>query len=254
MKTFLTVLIPCYNEEKNLGREVLATIDSYLRKMKFSWEVLISDDGSTDISKKLIKEQIKNYRNFRLIENPHGGKPSALWYGIQKAKGRYILFADMDQSTAIDQLEKLLPFIEKNVGVVIGSRGLLRKNFPLYRRLGSIIFITFRKLLILPEINDTQCGFKLFDREVVKMAFPNLAFFKSKAAIKGWSVTSFDVELLHVIKKMGKKIEEVPVIWEDKDVSESKGAGLSRYVKESKEMLTQILKVKVNDLLGRYKV
>ena len=250
---FLSVIIPCYNEEENLKRGVLTEVHFYLKKKDFSWEIIISDDGSSDRSKDLIRSQIKSWKNFRLLENPHGGKPSALWFGIKSAKGEYVLFSDMDQSTPINQLDKLLPFLAKNVGAVIGSRGLLRKNFPLYRRIGSIVFMAVRKLFILPEIDDTQCGFKLFRKEVTLRCFPKLEFFRKEKRVKGWTVTSWDVELLHIIKKMNFRIEEVPVQWKDIDVSKSKGSVFGRYARESKEMLTQILRVKLNDLKGLYK-
>ncbi|OGM05214.1 hypothetical protein A2715_04645 [Candidatus Woesebacteria bacterium RIFCSPHIGHO2_01_FULL_39_32] len=252
-KIFLSVIIPCYNEEENLKRNVLSEVHDFLKNKVFSWEVIISDDGSTDGSKDLIKSQIKGWKNFRLLENPHGGKPSALWFGIKSAKGEYVLFSDMDQSTPIDQLGKLLPFLAKNIGAVIGSRGLLRKNFPLYRRIGSIVFMAVRKLFILPEIDDTQCGFKLFRKEVALRSFPKLEFFRKEKRVKGWTVTSWDVELLHIIKKIDFRIEEVPVQWKDIDVSKSKGGVFGRYARESKEMLTQILRVKLNDLKGLYK-
>lgn len=253
-KPFLSVIIPCYNEEDNLKRGVLEEVNKFLNKKPFSWEVLVSDDGSTDQSKEIVKQKIKNWKGFKLLQNPHGGKPSALFYGIKNSKGRYVLFSDMDQSTPIKELDKLLPFIGKRVGAVIGSRGLSRKNFPLYRRVGAIVFMSLRKLFILPEINDTQCGFKLFRKDVVEKAFPKLQFFKDKRAKKGWVVTSFDVELLHIIKKMGYLIEEVPVIWRDTDISASKGSGLKRYLRESKEMLFQIIRVKINDLMDFYEV
>jgi len=249
---YLSVIIPCYNEEENLKRGVLQEINSFLKQKDFSWEVLISDDGSTDESRDSVRNKIKNFKNFKLLENPHGGKPSALWYGIKQSRGEYILFTDMDQSTPIDQLDKLLPFLGEKVGAVIGSRGLVRKNYPFYRKLGSIIFVTIRKLLILPEINDTQCGFKLFKKKAVEKGFPKLEFFRKEKDVKGWSVTSWDVELLHIIKKMNYGIEEVPVDWEDTDTSISKGGVLKRYIRESKEMLTQILRVKINDLRGIY--
>src|SRR3989344_637529 len=169
---YLSVVVPCYNEEENIKRGVLQDIYVYLSKCKFSWEVIISDDGSSDKSRALVVEKIQHYKSFRLLENQHGGKPSALWSGVQKAKGRYILFTDMDQSTPIAELAKLIPFIKKDVVAVIGSRGLSRRNFPLYRRVGAIVFITFRKLLILPEINDTQCGFKLFRNDALVEVFP----------------------------------------------------------------------------------
>lgn len=251
---YLSVIIPCYNEHENLKRGVLEGVYKFLRKKKFSWEVVISDDGSTDDSKALIKNQIPKFKNFRLLENPHGGKPSALFYGIKVAKGEFVLFTDLDQSTPIDQLDKLLSHLNKEFEVVIGSRGLERKDFPVYRKLGSAVFATFRKSLLLRGINDTQCGFKLFKRAIVEIAFPKLQFFKSKQRTKGWKVTSYDVELLHIISKMGHSIKEVDVDWKDEDKSKTKGGGISRYVRESKEMLTQILRVKLNDIRGDYKV
>lgn len=249
----LSIIIPCFNEEKNLKREIFLQIKRYLVKQDFKWEVIISDDGSTDKSLEIIRSQIKGWKNFRVLANEHGGKPTALWNGIKAAKGNYVLFTDLDQSTPIQELTKLLPFLDKNVGAVIGSRGLVRKNFPVYRRMGSIIFMSFRKLFILPEIDDTQCGFKLFRKSVVAKAFPHLQYFSSGKKAVGWSVSSFDVELLHIVKKMGYKIEEVPVIWSDSDESESKGGGMSRYLNESKEMLLQIYRVKANELNGFYK-
>lgn len=249
---FLSVVIPCYNEEGNIKKDVLKEVFDFLSRRKYSWEVIVSDDGSTDQSKVLIKEKISKLSNFELLENSHGGKPSALLHGIRKAKGKYILLTDMDQSTPIGELSKLMPFVKDGSGAVIGSRGLARKNFPFYRRFGAIVFITFRKILILPEINDTQCGFKLFKRSVLLKTFPKLEFFRKNEQVKGWKVTSFDVELLHLVSKLGMTIDEVPVIWEDTDKSISKGGGLGRYLRESKEMFLQILRVKVNDIRGEY--
>jgi glycosyltransferase involved in cell wall biosynthesis len=252
MNKFISVVISSYNEEENIKRGVLQELYDFLSKKKFKWEVIISDDGSTDRSKELVKVQIKKFKNFRLLENPHGGKPSGLIYGLKAAKGNYILFTDMDQSTPINQLDKLFPFVKKGVGAVIGSRGVERKNFPIYRRIGAKVFRIFRQSLILPEISDTQCGFKLFEAKVLKAAFPKLEFFKVKQKVKGWKVTSFDVELLHIIKKMGYSIKEVEVKWKSEDTSKSKGNPVARYIKESREMLGQIIRVKINDLKGEY--
>jgi len=245
---FLSVVIPCYNEKENLQRGVLNEVYDFLKKQKFSWEVVISDDGSTDDSREIVKKQIKNKENFRLIENVHGGKPSAVWGGIKNSDGEYVLFTDMDQSAPIDQLLKLLPFFDK-YNVIIGSRGSERENFDLIRKLGSIIFRLFRKALMLRDINDTQCGFKAFKADTARKIFPLLQFFKNEKAVKGWKVTSFDVELLFIAEKFGNKIKEVPVEWRNEDVSKGKKKS---YLKESKEMLTQIFRVKLNDIRGLY--
>src|SRR5258708_9403261 len=230
-KIYLSVIIPCYNEEANLRRDVLNEVSKYLYKKNFNWEVIISDDGSTDNSLEIIKTQIKTLKNFQLLENVHGGKPAALLSGLRKAKGEWVLFTDMDQSTPIIELDKLLPFTSHYCSV-IGSRGLNRKNFSLYRKLGSVAFLTFRKLLILPEIKDTQCGFKLFKRQFLDKAFPELEFFKVKQRTTGWKVSSYDVELLHILKKNGCNIKEVEVDWHDRDESVGKGSSMGRYLRE----------------------
>jgi len=252
MSKYLTVIIPSYNEEANLKRGVLNDVYKYLSKQKFTWEVIISDDGSLDDSRELVRKQIKSLKGFSLIENEHGGKPSALMGGLKVAKGEWVLFTDMDQSTPITELDKLLPFT-KNHNCVIGSRGLNRKKFSIYRKIGSVVFLTFRRLLLLPEIKDTQCGFKLFRRSDLIKAFPELEFFRIKQRTTGWKVTSYDVELLHILKKNKVNIKEVEVNWHDSDVSVNKGGGMARYIRESQEMLAQVIRVKLNDMKGLYK-
>jgi len=245
---YLSVVIPCYNETENLQRGVLDEVNDFLTKQNFSWEVIIADDGSTDESREIIERQIKDKEHFRLIENPHGGKPAAVWGGIKNAGGQYVLFTDMDQSTPIKEVLKLIPYFEK-YEVVIGSRGMERENFSILRKIGSNVFRVFRKILMLRDINDTQCGFKTFQTNVAKKIFPMLQFFKKEETIKGWKVTSFDVELLFIAEKLGFKVKEVPVEWKDRDVAKGKKKS---YLKESKEMLIQILSVKLNDLRGLY--
>jgi len=249
-KPYLSIVIPCYNESENLKRGVLDEVYDFLKKQDFSWEVIVSDDGSTDDSRELVKKIISKKENFRLKENPHGGKPSAVWGGIQEARGEYVLFTDMDQSTPLCEILKLIPYFQA-YQVVIGSRGSERENFSLIRKIGSNVFRLFRKMILLPKINDTQCGFKVLRTDVAREIFPLLQFFKKEKVVKGWKVTSFDVELLFIAEKFGYKIKEVPVEWKDRDVAKGKKKS---YFKESKEMLMQILRVKINDLRGLYKI
>ena len=122
MAPLVTVLIPNYNEIENVKRGVLSDIVSYLKKQKFTWEIIVSDDGSIDSSALVIKEFISTHKNIRIIFNQHAGKPYALRAGIGEAKGEYVLLTDMDQSTPISELSKLLPWTKKGFKVVIGSR------------------------------------------------------------------------------------------------------------------------------------
>lgn len=248
-RLYLSVVIPCYNEEVNLKRGVLEEVDKYLQKQDYSSEVIISDDSSTDKSKQLVEKFVKYHPRFKLLKNPHEGKPYAVKAGIMKAKGEIVLFTDMDQSTPINQVEKLLPLFKKGFEVVIGSRGQKRAGFSLLRQLASSTFRLIRQTFLLKGIIDTQCGFKAFSNRVAKDLFRRLLIFKKGKKVKGWRVGAWDVELLFVAQKRGYRIAEVPVMWEDKDVAKGKQR---KFFRESKEMLKEILRVKLNDLRGDY--
>ncbi|PJE70352.1 hypothetical protein COU97_00110 [Candidatus Shapirobacteria bacterium CG10_big_fil_rev_8_21_14_0_10_48_15] len=250
-RPYLSVVIPCYNEAKNLQRGVLDEVRGFLQKQKYSYEVIIADDESTDGSLDFTSQYCRGQPHFRLLKNPHGGKAFAVRAGVQAAKGEIVLFTDMDQSTPLPEVKKLLPFFKKNYQVVIGSRGQARSGFSLVRQLGSSVFRLLRQILLLPGIVDTQCGFKTFESKVAKDLFSRLTIFQKKPGGKGWKVGAFDVELLFVAQKRHYKIAEVPVTWHDRDAAvASKG---KKYFKESKQMLQEILRVKLNDLQGEYR-
>ena len=249
----ISVIIPCYNESKNLQRGVLDEVYAYLRSQDVEWEVIIADDGSTDRSRELVEQIIADKPGFTLAVLPHGGKPAAIWGGLQRARGDAVLFTDMDQSTPIAELDKLLPWYRQGYDVVIGSRGTAREGFSVLRRVGSWVFRTMRSAFLLRHIHDTQCGFKLFRREPVIELFPQLQFFK-EGAPSGWKVTAYDVELLYLFERAGYTIKEVEVAWENRDVSDTKGQGgeLGRYMRESWSMAREVLRVNVNRLRGLY--
>lgn len=249
MKIYLTVVIPCYNEENNLKAGVLKQVDDFLAKQNYLSEVIVSDDESTDNSRQLVTEFVKKHPRFRLLKNKHGGKAYAVRAGIEHAKGEIVLFTDMDQSTPIEEIDKILPFFRQGYDVVIGSRGMTRKNFPWYRQVMSWGFYNFRRLIVLPDIIDTQCGFKSLKTKVAGDLFPLLSVFKKTEASRGWKVGAFDVELLFLAEKKGFKIKEVKVVWQNQDLSQGKK---QKFFKESQEMFKEILRVKVNDLKNQY--
>lgn len=245
--TFLSVVIPCYNEEENLRTGVLEKVAEFLEKQTYGWEVIISDDGSSDRSLSLIREFIKNHRGFKILENKHSGKPYAVKNGILKSAGEYILFTDLDQSAPIGEVNKLLPFFKKDYEIVIGSRGTVRENAPWFRKLMAVVFLTIRRLFILQDIIDTQCGFKCFKNKVAKEIFSNLKIYAKKGKeISGGRVTAFDVEVLFLAKKWGYQIKEVPVTWEY--VATRK----IDYVKESISMVQETFRVLLNNWQGLY--
>lgn len=244
---FLSVIIPCYNEEENLKSGVLGEVKNFLERQRYNWEVIISDDGSNDKSLSLINNFIKENPNCKLLKNKHQGKPYAVKSGILAAEGKYILFTDLDQSTPIKEIDKLLPYFKKSYQVVIGSRGTVRKNSPWFRKIMAYAFLTFRRLLILKNIVDTQCGFKCFKKEVAQEIFNNLQIYKqTKEEIKGGRVTAFDVEVLFLAEKLGYKVKEVPVIWEYVKTRKID------YFKESISMVQETFRVLLNNWRGLY--
>lgn len=250
MKKKLSIVITNYNEKANLRRGVLEQISSYLETATFPWEVIINDDGSTDKGDEIIAKFVKENKNFRLLSSDHAGKAAGIWNGIQKATGDLVLFTDMDQSTPLKEVEKLLPWFDKGYHVVFGSRGKMRRNFPLLRQITSWGFRFVRGLFLLSDVVDTQCGFKALETKVAKRIFPMLQVIKNpKATSKGWSVSAFDVELLFLAEKLGYKLKEVDVHWRDEDTSIDKG---KNFINESLDMLKQIARVKVSDLKGEY--
>lgn len=249
-KPLLSVIIPNYNEQANLKRGVLTQVAKYLEKQSYPWEVVISDDGSTDQSPETIQKFVQSHPNFRMIKNTHAGKPHALRAGIKAAQGEYVLLTDMDQSTPISELAKLLPYTKEGFRVIIGSRSLRRNNSSLLRQFASIIFPTIRRAILLPRIKDTQCGFKLLETKLARQLFAKLQIFQDdKSKAEGWKVTAYDVEMLFLARKIQVPIKEVRVEWRDED----KSIGKKRhFVKESLEMLGEIVNVRLNAILGKY--
>lgn len=252
-KPYLSIVIPCYNEMKNLERGVLDQVEAYLQKQTYSSEVVIADDESTDGSREFVAKFVKSNSRFRHLKNKHGGKPFAVWAGVKKARGKIVLFTDMDQSTPLDQTAKLLPYFDRGYDVVIGSRGRSREGFSLMRRVGARAFRTIRQVLLVKKIVDTQCGFKAFKTVVASDLFSRLTIFGELAKASGWKVGAFDVEILFIAQKLGYRIAEVPVKWRDEDQSVTKGSPGKKYLKESKEMFLEIIRVKLNDLKGSYR-
>lgn len=248
-KVYLSVVIPSYNEMVNLQKGVLDKVEHFLSKKKFSYEVIVVDDGSDDGSAEFVEAFTKDNHHFKLIRSSHTGKAGAVTAGMLAAQGEIILFTDMDQATPIEEIEKVLPYFSKGFDVVIGSRNTRRKGAPWTRIIMARGAILLRKLIVgLPRISDTQCGFKAFSKDAAKKLFTKIfTLHKGFSSITGSAVTAgFDVELLFLADKMGYKIKEVPVSWlyvETRRVNP---------VRDSIDGLIDMLRVKVRDLRGRY--
>jgi len=247
-KPYLSVVIPAYNEHGNLKRGVLSSVWDYLKGQKYSWEVLIVDDGSTDDTVKLTEKFINKHQGFTILKEPHRGKGGTVIAGMLVAKGDVILFSDMDQATPLDQLEKMLPIIKKGFDVAIGSREG-REGAPLIRKLMAYGFVLLRRVVLRLPFKDTQCGFKLFKKDAAQKIFRKMQVFNKKMEMKGASVSAgFDLETLYLARKLKMKVAEVPIEWHHQE-----GTKVNP-VKDSWEGFRDLVKVRLNALMGRYKV
>lgn len=247
MSIYLSVVIPAYNEEDNIKSGVLSQVYNYLKKQDFSWEVLLVDDESTDSTLKLLQKFVFGHKGFKVITEPHRGKAGTVIAGSLKASGEIVLFTDMDQATPIDQLEKVLPEFDKGYDVVIGSR-TGRAGAPLVRKAMAMGFVILRTVILRLPYKDTQCGFKAFTKDAALRIFKRMQIFDKNTQAKGASVfAGFDLETLYIAKRMGLKIAEVQVVWRHK------GTVRVDPIKDSWEGFRDLVKIRANSLLGKYK-
>lgn len=239
MKPYLSVILPAYNEETRILPS-LENRHKYLESQNYSYEVIIVNDGSSDKTKELVQEKIKDWPNFKLIDNKtNKGKGGVVKQGMLEASGQWRLFMDVDESVTINEIERLWPYA-KNFEVIIGSRytkgGKVTKKQPLVRRVISRGGNLLIQMLVAWGIKDTQCGFKIFSGHAAKEIFP-------LQTMERWS---FDMELVAIAKKHGYKIKEVPVIWQEQAGSKLGAA------KAAARSLRDVFIIWWNRVRGRY--
>jgi glycosyltransferase involved in cell wall biosynthesis len=248
-KPYLSVVIPAYNEEINLKRGVLNSVLEYLEQKKFSWEVLILDDGSKDKTIDLVAEFASHHKNFKLYKEPHRGKGGTLIAGVRYAVGEVVLTLDMDQSTPISEFDKFISKFDEGNDIVIGSRSG-RPGQPILRKLMAYGLVVLRTLILRLPHKDTQCGFKAYNQKAVKKVFDKIQIYGgSKTANSSGSVSAgFDMEVLYIARKQKLKVAEVSVEWyeygERREVSP---------IRDSWEGLRDLIQIRLNAIQGKYR-
>jgi dolichyl-phosphate beta-glucosyltransferase len=249
MQPFLSVIVPSYNEVENLKRGVIDEVVAYLSTQEFSWELILSDDGSTDGTLQQLHELAKNDARIRVLANVHAGKAPTVSAGMLAARGKWRLFTDFDQSTPISEIELFWQYVEQGYSVVIGSRemvGARRDKEPALRHVMGRGFNMLVQLLAVDGILDTQCGFKLFSAKATTSLFPRLHVYGSQSVRKDAYTGAFDVELLFLAKKARFKIREVPIAWHHNHTNRVSP------LKDSFRMLRDIVAIRLADFRGVY--
>jgi glycosyltransferase involved in cell wall biosynthesis len=247
---FLSLVIPAYNEAKNLPGTLL-TAWSYLSSRDYAFQLLVVDDGSEDTTADVVREFAGTHTNVCLLSIAHGGKAAALRAGMLSASGELIVFSDADLATPLDYLDGFIEAIDTGCDVVIGSRegaGARRIGEPKYRHIMGRGFNLLVRALVLPGIQDSQCGFKLFKRNVAMEILRRSQLYRdTDKTIQGARVTAFDVELLVIARRLGYRICKFSVVW-----TYGKGSKVNP-IRDTWANLIDVLTVKLNDVRGCYR-
>ncbi len=235
---FLSIIIPAHNEAERLP-PTLASIDAFIREQAYAVEVLVVENGSSDGTLAIAQAHQARMPYLRVFSEAARGKGLAVRRGMLEAQGAFRFLCDADLSMPIEQVNRFLPPALESVAVAIGSRelpGSQRHGEPAYRHLIGRVFNAMVRWLVLPGIQDSQCGFKCFTAEAAEAVFP----FQTMGGM------SFDAEVLFVARQKGYCVEEVAIDWYfDPD-------SRVRLVQDSLRMAFDLLAIRKYARQGRY--
>lgn len=246
----LTLVIPAYNEAARIAETVRAAA-AFLGDQPFAADLIVVDDGSADGTARLARIALAEARvPGQVLEIPHAGKAAAVRAGMVAARGDQVAFSDADLATPLAHLHDLRALLAAGCDVAIGSReeaGARRVGEPEYRHRMGRAFNLLVRALLLPDLHDTQCGFKLFRQEAARDILANTRLYRGGEAIAGPRVTAFDVELLVVARARGWRVCAAPVAW-------TYGTSSKVHpVRDSWHNARDVLSVWINRKRGRYR-
>lgn len=205
-----TVVVPAYREEARLP----ASLERLPRELEAagvaSFEILVVDDGSPDGTARVAREAAAVDPRIRVLVTPRNrGKGHAVRTGVEAARGSWILVTDADLSTPPADVVRLFAPASAADGLAIGSRRMRGARIlvrqPLHREILGFVFAALRRILVLPVLRDTQCGFKVFRADVARRLFAQA---REDRFI-------YDLEILLLARAAGLRIPEVAVRWSD---------------------------------------
>jgi dolichyl-phosphate beta-glucosyltransferase len=200
----LSVIIPAYNEERGV-RGTLRLLSAYLAAREWQWEVRVVDDGSTDGTRQIVEEFSRSEPRVVLQAEPHRGKGGAVRAGMLASRAAYRFMCDADLSMPVREIDRFMP-PAFDTDVAIGSRegiGARRVGEPLFRHVAGRVFNSLVRFSTIRDIQDTQCGFKMFSAAAAETIFP-------RVTVEGWA---FDIEVLYLARLHKLRVREIPIEW-----------------------------------------
>lgn len=237
-RPFLSIVIPAHNEEHRLP-VAFEKITAFLARQPYTAEIVVVENGSVDDTLGVATRFAAEHPHVRVFHESKRGKGLAVRRGMLEARGQVRFLCDTDLSMPIEEVDKFLPPNLTGYDVAIGSReapGAVRYHEPEYRHLMGRVNNLLVKLLVLPDFEDTQCGFKMFTAQVAEDIFP----------LQRVNGIGFDVETLYIARKRGYKIVEVPINWYFNRDSRMKLVG------DTIAMIREIFEVRRNWRQGLY--
>lgn len=230
-RPFLSLVIPAYNEEQRLP-DTLPVALAWLREQSFTWEMRVVDDGSSDGTRDVVAGLAADESRLVLQAEPHRGKGGAVRAGMLASRARYRFLCDADFSMPVQEVERFLPPYLSDYDIAIGTRegpGAVRVGEPWSRHLMGRVFNRLVTTILVPHIEDTQCGFKCFAGDAANGLF-------ERSEIDGFA---FDVEVLYLARQEGLRIVEVPITWYYMEASKVKP------VRDTWRMFREVLRVRM---------
>lgn len=236
-QTTLSIIIPARNEETRLP-SVLEQVFAFLEQQPYQAEVLVVENGSSDRTLEVARSYSERAPGMQVMQEGQPGKGRAVRRGMLHARGAYRFILDADSSMPVEQISRFLPPV-CNADVAIASReapGAVRYGEPYYRHITGRVFNFLIRSLVLPGLQDTQCGYKCFRAEVAEAVFPY-------QTLNGWA---FDVEVLFIARQRGYSIEEIGIPW-----THNSGSKIS-VLRDSGRMFLDLLTIRRNARRGVY--
>ncbi len=238
MPPLLSIIVPAHNEENRLPQSLEAILE-FVHTQPYPSEIIIVENGSSDRTAQISQRYADRHPEIQALQEPIAGKGLAVRRGMLASKGDFRFICDADLSMPIEEVNHFLPPQAPPFDVAIASReipGAARYDEPYYRHLIGRAFNLLVRVVTLPGLQDTQCGFKCFRADVAEELFP-------LQTIAGWT---FDVEILFIAKKQGMRVIEIPINWYF-----NSGTRV-RILRDSATMFADLFRIRLNNLRGVY--